>query len=199
MDQKSGTRQAVGERGTAVADVAKEHAGVVVHDAKAQASELVHQTRERLRVQAEDQTGRAADMLQQWSGQLRAMANGSQEGPPQGQLVDLARQGADRMEAFARRLSEGGVDGNLHELTRMARRRPGMFLAGAFAVGLMAGRLAKNADAQRVRALATEGDDADAGWTASGGSRGAPPSAATVYPQPAAVEEVTWSGPGATA
>jgi hypothetical protein len=82
------------------------------------------------------------------------MADG--EGSQQGQLVRYARDGADRLDGYARRLSTRGFDGSVEDLTAYARRRPGMFLAGAFAAGILAGRLARNADTGRVMQQAGE-------------------------------------------
>jgi hypothetical protein len=176
--ETTGSSAAVTERGRAVADTAKEHAGAVAHDASGQVSELVHEARDKLQVQGQAQTDRTAEMLRNWSGQLRAMAAG--ESAPQGQLVRYARDGADRLDGVARRLSERGFDGSLEDLTAYARRRPGMFLAGAFAAGIVAGRLVRNADTQRVMERADEA-----------GHEPTPVQRAEDWPQP------TWAESGA--
>lgn len=164
----------------AVTETAKEHAGAVAHDASAQVSDLVHEARGKLQEQGRAQTDRTADLLRQWSVQLRAMADG--DGPQQGQLVQFARDGADRLDGYARRLSTRGFDGSIEDLTAYARRRPGMFLAGAFAAGIVAGRLARNADTKRVMQQAGEH-----------GTEG------TVTPDPDAWPQPTWAESGALA
>jgi hypothetical protein len=156
-------RQAASEAGGAVA----EHAGAVAHEAKRQATDLAHEAQEAFHHRADEQTHRAAGVLQDFSRQLRGM---TEEGrPPQGRMVDLAHEGAERIEHLADRLDRDGWDGAMADLSRFARRRPGTFLAAAFGIGLMAGRVVRNADTDRLRSE-MGGDGQDRGGPRPGGS-----------------------------
>jgi len=66
-------------------------------------------------------------------------------GPAPGLAADVAREVAERARSLGSRL-DGREPGELLEDVRdFARRRPGMFLLGALAAGMVAGRLVKGA------------------------------------------------------
>jgi len=55
---------------------------------------------------------------------------------------------AAQAQSAAERLEDRGVDGTLDDLRGYARRHPGMFLAGAFAIGVVGGRVLRNMDTE---------------------------------------------------
>jgi hypothetical protein len=81
-----------------------------------------------------------------------------------GVAVDMSRQLADTASRVADKLETGGVDATLADVKSFARRRPGMFLAGAIGAGFVVGRLLKAADTHSLMEAAKDehGDGAPA-------------------------------------
>jgi len=116
----------------------------VANEASRQARGLAEQARDQARQQAENQTQRAAQSLQTLSEQFRALAEGRQE-EESGEARKYLGWFADRAGDMAQRLETRGLDGLVSDLKSFARRRPGLFLAGAAATGFLASRVAKSA------------------------------------------------------
>lgn len=142
-EKASAAGQAVGQHAGQVTESAKAHAGEVAGEARRQAVNLAEQGVEQLRQQASTQVDKAAELLQGVSSQLQAMASG--EKPPEGPIADLVQEGAQRIDDLASRLRTGGWEMALRDVQRFARRRPGVFLASAFGVGVLAGRAVRGA------------------------------------------------------
>lgn len=123
-----------------VASTAKGEARDVARTAQGQARRLARDTREELRSQADSQMERLASGLGDLSSQLRSMGERGDPGP----MTDLAGEAAFRAEQFADRLRQGGVEDAVNNIKRFGRNRPGLFLLGAFGVGLAAGRVVRN-------------------------------------------------------
>jgi hypothetical protein len=87
----------------------------------------------------------------------------AQSGEP-GLVQDLTGELADRLGRVADTVNRGGMQAVANDLRRFARRQPGVFLVGAFAVGFMGARL--------LRAGVGSGSNGDRA-TASNGSRAA--------------------------
>lgn len=143
-------------------DTAKEQTSKVVGEVGAQAREVVDKARTDVRDQANAQTERIAEALRSVAGQVEALVEGRAEDA--GSLPDLARQASGQLQSLAGRLGEGGIDGILQETQRFARRRPGLFLAGAAAAGFFGGRLLRGGKAAQ---------GADAGSPAQGSATSA--------------------------
>lgn len=139
---------AVAEHAGQVTESAKAHAAEVSDEARRQVTNLVGESRNQLRSTANEQTDKVAELLQDVGDQLNAMARG--EKAPEGPVADLVQDGANRVQDLAGRLRTGGYEMALRDAQSFARRRPGMFLAGAFGVGLLAGRLFRNTDTSEV-------------------------------------------------
>lgn len=131
-DAKQGTAQ--------VAETAKQEAREVALDAKRQAKDVYRQVRSEMSDQAATQQQRAASGLHSLAGELDQMASGSQEN---GVAADLAQQAADKARSFATWLEAREPGDLVEDLRSFARRRPGAFIAGAAAVGLLAGRMTR--------------------------------------------------------
>jgi hypothetical protein len=147
-----------------VAGQAMEQVQAVAGEAKAQARTLLDQARTDVKAQADQQTDRIAEGLRGLAGQVQALLDGrTQEAGP---LPDMARQATSQLEAFAGRLGDGGLDGVVDDVTRFARRKPGLFLAGAAALGFVGGRLLRGAQAAQQQGLGQPEQPRLAGATA---------------------------------
>ena len=107
-----------------------------------QARELLEETRDQLQVQADMQAGRLAAALSQLGYQAVALASGRPE--EAGPLTQYAEQAASWMDTCAAEIEERGLEGIAADVTDFARRRPGVFLAGAAVLGFGVGRMIRS-------------------------------------------------------
>jgi len=114
-----------------------------------QAREMLDETRGQLQNQADMQATRMARAVFQVGSQAVALSEGRPE--QAGPLVDYAEQAATWLDNTASYIEERGVEGLAVDVVDFARRRPGVFLAGAAVLGFGVGRL--------VRSGAVSGDD----------------------------------------
>lgn len=138
--QTAGTAKA--EAGN-VAGVAKDEARNVVEEGKQQAAGLIDEAMSQVDEQARTQRDRVVQTLRSFGDDLEKMASGEQ--PDSGMAQDLARQVADRARDFSSRMDGREPTELLDEVRSFARRRPGTFLLGAVAAGVVAGRLTRGA------------------------------------------------------
>ncbi|MET9950504.1 hypothetical protein ABZ135_03005 [Streptomyces sp. NPDC006339] len=134
----------VGDKAAEVAGTAKEQAAGVAHEATAQARDLVGELRDQLQGQAQSQTQRLAENVRRLADELREM---SESGKPDSSAAGVVRQIADGGHQVASRLEERGPDGLVSDLQDFARRRPGVFLAGAALAGFAVARAGKGVSA----------------------------------------------------
>jgi ElaB/YqjD/DUF883 family membrane-anchored ribosome-binding protein len=137
----------------AAAQQARDVAGTAQEEAaqlSEQARSLLDETKGQLGEQAQAQVEGLSESLRRFAAQGQALAEGrpSQAGP----LPHYLREAAGRVEQLADEIDARGVDGLVEDLQSFARRRPGVFLLGAAAVGFGVGRL--------VRAKSSDGDEA---------------------------------------
>lgn len=164
-DQGSGLTDDVRERGMEVGDHAKsavtdvkdsatDRARDVAEEAKSQARNLVEESRSTLTGHANTQVSRLGESLQQIADELRQMAESSDQNGTAGPLV---RELADRAHGMAQRIQGREAGDLVADVREFARRRPGMFLAGAAGLGLLAGRLGRGLrDAQSDSGQSTQ-------------------------------------------
>ncbi len=162
-----------GDRARDLTETGREEAGRVVDEVKTQTSHLVDETRHRAKDRVDSQVDHVATVLGGMSGDLDRMADQTESS-----LGSLARDGATALRSVSQRLERDGLDGVMGEVRQFARRRPVAFVAGAFAVGLVAGRLVRNTDVGAV----ANGARGDAPAPHDAGQRGA---AAAPRPEPA--------------
>jgi hypothetical protein len=128
-----------------VAETAVEQTGRVASELGTQARTALDQATAGVKEQANEQTARMAESLRGIAGELQALVDGRPD--EAGRFPDLARQATDQLQTFADSIGQRGIEGILDETQRFARRRPGMFLAGAAIAGFAAGRLLRGAKA----------------------------------------------------
>ncbi|GAA4343744.1 hypothetical protein [Microbacterium rhizosphaerae] len=139
-EQASRVADSAVDAGKDVMGVAKSEAGNVVEEAKYQARDLLHQAQDELRQQASHQQTRLSQGLRSVGDDLHRMASASDT---KGVASDLVRQAARRTHSAASWLAARDPEGVLRELKSYARRRPGVFIAGAIVAGAVVGRLTR--------------------------------------------------------
>jgi hypothetical protein len=134
----------------------------VAAQAKGQLSDLIGQTRQEVRQQAETKGQEAASSLRRFSEQISALSDGR---PGEaGQLTSYLDDARQRVQGIADTLEQRGPQGLLDDVSRFARRKPGTFLLFAAVAGFGVGRL--------VRAGAASQSTSDSGSSATYGSVG---------------------------
>jgi len=157
-----------------VLDTAKQEASTVASEAKSQVKQVYAQTRQELTDQAATQQQRVADGLRSIGEELQSMARGSEN---QGMATDLVRQASSRLTDASSWLSQRDPGSLLDEVKTFARRKPGVFIAGALVAGVLAGRL--------TRALTeTAKEEPAASGTTSGTTSGVPATPPTTVTTP---------------
>ena len=201
-DEARQTAGTAAEQGRHVADVAKDEAQNVVQESKQQAQHLLDEARSQLDEQSRTQRDRLVGTLTTFGDDIEKMANGEQTNG--GMAQDLARQVAQRARDLGNRIDGREPVELLDEVRSFARRRPGTFLIGALAAGVVAGRLTRGAKEATSSNGSTTGtvsgngvyDDVHATAAPAGGTAaGAPtagisaPDVPPAYPAGSAVEE----------
>ena len=133
------------QSGAHVAGVAKEQAAGVAEEAKNQAKGVLGQGRAEVRSQVAQQKQRATGGIRSVGEQLNGLASGS---PQPGVATDLAQQASQQVAKVAEWLESREPADLLADVQRFARRRPGVFLAVAAGVGVVAGRLTRGVAAE---------------------------------------------------
>ena len=164
-DQARETASTAADQSKHVASTARDEARNVAGTAADQARNVLGDARQQVATQMNDQATTQRDNLAQT---LRTLGDDLQQmveqGPGQGMATDLAREVSDRVRALSSHL-EGREPGQLLDEARdFARRRPGTFLLGALAAGVVAGRtLRATADGAAAASLAEPGGTGTSG------------------------------------
>lgn len=145
-DRGQGTAATAADQGKHLGGVAAEEAQNVAGDVAEQLRSLLDDTAQQVSEQSSVQRDRLVELLKGLSHDLHQMADASNGSGLAGQLV---RGGAERAQAVSSRLDGREPSELVDEVRSFARRKPGVFLAGALVVGVVAGRFARGAkDAQ---------------------------------------------------
>ena len=184
-DQAQQVAGTAADEGKHVAGVAKSEAQSVAADAKEQARNLMSDARSQIEEQSRSQLDSLVTMLQGFADDLEKMARG--EGAGGGLAQDVVTQVSDKAKAFTSELQGREPSEVLDRARDFARRRPGTFLLGALAAGVVAGRVARGAK--------------DAGGGPATGSTSTPTSTSTSTPtgagsSPAPEQQSTPTQPG---
>jgi hypothetical protein len=121
--------------------VAQTEAQRVASEAKSQVHGLLDQATSQLEDQTRTQRDRLVQTLRSVGDDLEQMAGNSQGGTG----ADLVREAADRVRDLSSRVDGREPRELLDEVRGYARRRPGTFLFGALAAGVVVGRLTRGA------------------------------------------------------
>lgn len=124
-----------------VAGVARDEAQKVASEARSQVSSLMNEATSQVADQTRTQRDRVVETLRTFGDDLDKMATQTDGG----MAADLAREGASRARTLSSRLDGREPSDLLDEVRSFARRRPGTFLLGALAAGVVAGRLTRAA------------------------------------------------------
>ncbi|MGA6161481.1 hypothetical protein [Amycolatopsis magusensis] len=169
------------ERGGEVAHTAAEEAKHVAAHAQREGQDLLRESREHLVAQAREGQQKAARGLHELADQLGRM---SEKAEVSGTASDVTRQVAERAHSVAGWLESREPGDLLGEVRDFARRKPGVFLAGAVVAGALVGRLTRGVVAGKQEKTA---DSGGAPATSAPPQPSAPPAApTTVAPQPPA-------------
>ena len=141
---KDQAQQAAGtaaDEGKHVAGVARDEAQKVASEAKSQVSNLVSEATSQVEDQSRTQRDRIVETLRTFGDDLEKMASQSDGGMAAG----LAREAASRARSLSSQLDGREPRALLDDARSFARRKPGTFLLGALAAGVVAGRLTRGA------------------------------------------------------
>jgi hypothetical protein len=141
-DKAQATASAAADEGRHVAGVAKDEAQNVASQAKEQARGVMDDAMSQVHEQSRTQRDRLVGTLQTFSDDLEQMAS---QGGRSGMATDVARQVADKTRSLSSHIDGREPSELLDEVRDFARRRPGTFLLGALAAGVVAGRFARGA------------------------------------------------------
>jgi len=133
---KDSAAQAAGQ----VSQTAKEQAANVADDVRQQARQLADETGQQLHEQAVSQRDRAVSGLRSLGEELGSMSQSSEQSGLGSQLARSGSQMSHQAADFLEKREPGDL---LEDIRSLARRRPGAFLVGAAAAGIVAGRLTR--------------------------------------------------------
>ncbi|MGQ0623773.1 MAG: hypothetical protein ACT4PP_03840 [Sporichthyaceae bacterium] len=127
------------DEGMKVAATAKDEAMNVVAETRRQAGDLLKEATSQIQEQTGAQKGKAAEGLRALGEELQTMAGGGATGP----ASDLVHQASDKISQLADWLDNNDPSTLMEEARNLARRKPGQFLIGALAAGVVAGRVTR--------------------------------------------------------
>jgi hypothetical protein len=204
-DQQTEGDTSAAQESRRVAGVAQEEAANVAAEAKDQVTNLIDQAKSQVSEQGGVQRDRLVQTLTTLGDDLDHMAEQSDRS---GMATDLARQAAGRVRDLSNRIDGREPSQILDDVRAFARRRPGAFLLGALAAGVVAGRFTRGA--RESQSSNGSGGSSTSSFSTNGrselsGEYPAPSSGEAVPVEPAiVVEETSYSrvgdvDPGSTA
>lgn len=143
-----------------VAGVAQDEARQVAAEASQQLRGLVDEATQQVAEQTSAQKSRLAETVRSFGDDLQSM---QQQGESSGLAAQVVQQVSEQARTLARTLEDREPADLLQDVRRFARQRPGTFLLGALAAGVVAGRVARGAKGAR---------DSDTGATGGSGTAG---------------------------
>lgn len=139
-EQATELGQSTVQAGKRAAGTAKEQAAGVVAEAGRQGTDLLRQAQDQVGQQVAQGHQRLTGQLSSFSEELSSMADSSPQG---GLATHLARHAASWAHDAGQWLGDREPGQVLDDVQSFARRRPGVFIALAAGVGLVAGRLTR--------------------------------------------------------
>ncbi len=161
------------DQASQVATTAKEQAAEVASHASEQVGNLLEETKTRIEEQVATGASRLGEQLQRLGEEALALSDGRPGEAPtvQGYVkraADTLLDAADRAYGLSEDVQIRGIGGALSDVQTFARRRPGVFLLGAAAVGVVAGRAVRAAKAEDPESTETPVLPRRAGTTRGG-------------------------------
>ncbi len=154
-DEAAQVGQVAASAATDVASTAKQQAGHVAGEAVNQLKALTDDARNQASQQVNNATEQLSSRVRSLAGELRDLGQG--KGDANGTIAGLVQQLADRGEQLADSITARGPGGLVQDLRGFAARKPGTFLLGALAAGVVTGRLVKGATADSTPSTGTSG------------------------------------------
>ena len=127
----------------AVAHDVVDQASTVARDAGEGVSDVIDEARRVVHDEADKQAHVLSESMRQLGNDLADMARQADDTT----AADYVGRIGGSLESVASRLDEGGIDGALDQIRTIARRRPGMFLAGSAMSGFAVARVMRHASA----------------------------------------------------
>src|SRR4051794_8672791 len=127
------------DEGRHLAGVTQQEAGNVASEAANQARRVMDDAMSQVSSQSKEQQDRLAGTLRTIGDDLESMTSQASPGVAQ----DLTRQVTGYVRSFTDHLESREPGELLDDVRQLARRRPGTFLLGALAAGVVVGRLAR--------------------------------------------------------
>jgi len=144
--------------GTAV-EAAKDTAKNLVDQAKTTASGAYEAVAEKATSKLEEQKSTLAGGLSSVAESVRSMGDNLNQSPEKNPLADYTAQyantAAQKLEQFAGYFERKDVKDMARDIEGFARRNPALFLGGAFALGILAGRFIKSTPPMQSRSFHT--------------------------------------------
>jgi hypothetical protein len=137
------------EEGQHLAGVAQEHAKKISGEAKDQLRGLVDDATSQIDEQSRTQKSKLAETLRGLGDDLEQMSSQDSDGAGSGPAQQLVQQAAHQAHDLAGRLENREPKELLDDVRQFARRKPGTFILGALAAGIVVGRLTRGAKAAR--------------------------------------------------
>ena len=106
-------------------------------------SRIIDKVRDTARAQLTSQKNRATDGLGSISQAVRQSTHQLRD-QEHDVVAHYVEQAADQIDRFSQQLRNKDVGDLMQDVQRMARRRPALFISGAFAVGLIGARFFKS-------------------------------------------------------
>jgi len=125
------------------ADQVQDKAGEVADQAQQKMGEVVDQAKQTVTSQVSSRKDQAAESLHTIADAIRHTGD-DLRGQEQAAVAQYASMAADRVEEFSQFIRERDVNQIVGDVERYARRNKGLFLGGAFALGLVAARFLKS-------------------------------------------------------
>ena len=144
-DEAAQVGQVAASAATDVASTAKQQAGQVAGEAVNQLKSLTDDARNQATQQVSNATEQLSTKVRSLAGEMRDLGQG--KGDANSTIAGLVQQLADRGEQLADQITAKGPGGLVQDLRGFAARKPGTFLLGALAAGVVTGRLVKGATA----------------------------------------------------
>lgn len=153
MSNMEGVKDTAQHEAGHLAATTKDEVANVAAQAQEQARSVVHDAMRSVDEQSRSQRDRMVDLTRSLGDDLELMAQNG----PSGLAADLARQVADKAKEFSDRLDGREPSELLDDLRGFARQRPGTFLLGALAAGVVVGRLARGSKDARSNDTSVRG------------------------------------------